>query len=489
MTSAVLCASMMAGCGNDKTDSDAASQEESAKGSGETGDSQESESSADSVVSTDPMIMIHEGYYSWTYPVDGMDDMCAFFHFYEEQPVLGSVFYAGFAWNQITYVGTYTVEEKECAYNVSFTRDDQTADPAVLNEGTAPYTVTFYDFDGNELGSCGYDGEYLYNDSPVDGTGAGPVRYSHDVDTASKYMSTYEAELGIAYLDFVAEDEATSTLALYHNGRYMDLVDMMIEGTWSMAESAEGYEFTLTPDSASDTGAVIVVAADQNTGVYTADGGEAVNMVNAKNSGPKAVLEMKGTTPIPGQEVEADVIGKLYDDGKVTVAASAFGSEIPLDEGIWTMGEDGYTITFQFTVAGELVSGLGEAGAVLQYIAASELLGEIDTELVIGFASDGAAAPAYLLHGEIPVTEEANGEITGTLYDDGTVTLAVSAFGQSLDLDVGTYTEENFVFTFQFEVAGELVSTFGDAGAVVQYVGTSEVLGEIDTELVISLPE
>lgn len=489
--SAVLCVSMLAGCGGD-TPSEANTQpsEESSAAQESSGSEEVSEAhSTDPGGSEDPLEMIHEGYYSWTYPVDGMDDMCAFFHFYEEQPVLGAVFYAGFAWNQITYAGTYTVEEKDCSYSVCFTREDQTADPAVYTEGTAPYTVTFYDFAGNELGSCAYDGEYLYNDSAVDGTGGGAARYAHDVDAASPSMKTYESELGIAYLDFVAEETATSTLTLYHNGRYMDMVDMMVEGTWSMAEGADGYDYTLTPDSASDTGAVVAVSADQSTAVYTAEGGEGIAMINTANSGPKAAMEMNGTTPIPGQEVEADVIGKLYTDGSVTVVASAFGSEFPLDEGTWTMGENGYTVTFQFKNAGELVSELGEAGAFLHYVVASEVLGDVDTELVISIASDAAAAPAYLLKGEIPVTEEAMGEVSGTLYDDGTVVLSVSAFGQSLDLDAGTYTEENFTFTFQFDNAGELVSGFGEAGAVLQYVGTSEVLGDIDTELVISLPE
>lgn len=493
VTSLCLCMSMLAGCGGNEPqkESSAPSDKSTQESSQESSGAEESSGSEEvpEAHSTDPLEMIHEGYYSWTYPVDGMDDMCAFFHFYEEQPVLGAVFYAGFAWNQITYAGTYTVEEKECTYSVSFTRDDQMADPAVLTEGTAPYTVTFYDFAGNELGSCAYDGEYLYNDSAVDGTGGGKARYAHDVDAASAYMGTYESELGIAYLDFVAAEEATSTLTLYHNGRYLDMVDMMVEGTWSMAEGADGYDYTLTPDSASDTAAVVAVSKDQSTAVYTADGGEGIAMINTANSGPKAAMEMMGTTPIPGQEVEADVIGKLYADGSVTVVASAFGSEFPLDEGTWTMGENGYTVTFQFKNAGELVSELGEAGAFLHYVVASEVLGDVDTELVISIASDAAAAPAYLLKGEIPVTEEAMGEVSGTLYDDGTVVLSVSAFGQSLDLDAGTYTEENFTFTFQFDNAGELVSGFGEAGAVLQYVGTSEVLGAIDTELVISLPE
>ena len=49
------------------------------------------------------------------------------------------------------------------------------------------------------------------------------------VDAASPHMATYEGETGVAYLDFVAEDP-TSTLTFYHNGRYMDLVSMMVEG-------------------------------------------------------------------------------------------------------------------------------------------------------------------------------------------------------------------------------------------------------------------
>ena len=493
LTSVLMCASLLAGCGGEPapaSDSAQPSDESTQESSGEGETATDPIGSADPAGSTDPMEMIHEGYYSWTYPVDGMDDMCAFFHFYEEQPVLGAVFYAGFAWNQITYVGTYTVEEKESPYKVCFTRDDQTADPAVYTEGTAPYTVTFFDFQGNELGHCGYDGEYLYNDSAVDGTGGGPARYVHDVDTASKYIATYEGEQGLAYLDFVAETEATSTLTLYHNGRYMDMMDMMVEGNWTMAEGADGYEYTLTPDSASDTGAVVAVAADKQTAVYTPDGGEAVNLVNTSNSGPKPTMVMTGTTPIPGQDVSADVIGNLYDDGTVKLTASAFGSEIPLDAGTWTMGENGYTITFQFDNAGELVSGLGEAGAVLQYTASSEMLGDVDTELVIAFA---AAEPVVTmqLKGQIPVTEEANADVIGDMYDDGTVKLTASAFGQEMELDAGTWVmgEDGFTVTFTFDNAGEISSAVGESGAAIQYVQTGSPIGDIDTELVISMAE
>ena len=54
-----------------------------------------------------------------------------------------------------------------------------------------------------------------------------------------------------------------------------------------------------------------------------------------------------------------------------------------LDKGTYTMGEDGFTITFQFEKAGEVVSTLEtESGQVsIQYVQAGTNLGDIDTVL------------------------------------------------------------------------------------------------------------
>lgn len=390
-----LAASMLAGCGGDQTASSAPESSQAVSSqeisSSETAPSSEASSEAESSgesaapASTDPLEMITEGYYSVIYPVDGMDDMCAFFHFYPEQPVLGSVFYAGFAWNQITYVGTYTVEKIDCPYSCFATRQDSlddSGDGAKKTAGTAPYTVTFTDFDGKELGKCGYDGDVLYNDCAVTGTGGENMYFLHDVDPESKGKATYEGEKGIAYMSFVAEDP-TSTLAIYHNGRYEDMVNMMVEGTWQMEESADGLKFNLTPDSDIDTPATLTVSADHATAEYAPKDGEAVAMSNPKLSGPVATMVLKGQTPIPGQDVQADIIGSMYEDGTVTLVASAFGTEIPLDQGTYVAADNGYEFTFTFETAGEIKSGLGEAGAVMQYKAASEMLGDIDTELVI----------------------------------------------------------------------------------------------------------
>mgnify|MGYP001052051971 CR=1 FL=1 len=387
VTGTVLAAAMITGCGNNGANT-ASSAESKTEDSVAASSQAEAESTVEesAEASTDPLKMITEGYYSYTYPIEGMDDMCAFFHFYEEQPVLGSVFYAGFAWNQITYAGTYTVEEKECSYSVTATREDQTAEPKKLTEGTAPYTVTFYSFDGEELGHCGFDGEILYNDSAVTGTGAEECMFYHDTDAASKYQGTYDGEKGITYLGFVGED-STSTLSLYHNGRYEDMVDMIVEGTWTMEEGTDGgYKYILTPDMDSDTGAVVEVSADQSTCVYTPDGGESINMTNVKAAGPSVVMNLTGKAPIPGQKVEADVLGDLYDDGTVKLVVSAFGTDMDLDAGTYEMGSDGYTVSFHFDNAGDLTSALSEKGAVVQYVGNSEILGDLDIELVISLA-------------------------------------------------------------------------------------------------------
>ena len=394
LVSAALCFSMLAGCGSNDNGNDGSagnntvddSQQDDTQDNGDEVETPTDETPEDTApvveLSSDPVVRITQGYYSFTYPIDGMDDMCAFFHFYEEQPVLGSIFYAGYAWNQITFVGTYKVEEKETSYACVATREDMTAEPKVITEGTAPYTVTFYDLEGNELGACGFDGDILYNDTTaISGSGAEDCMFYLDAQgDASPYAATYAGELGKAIADYVAADEATSTLTLYHSGRYMDLVDMMIEGNWTMTGAGE---YTLTPDSASDTAAVLTVNAD-GTATYVPEGGDAIAMVSTM-AGPEVFYTMKGVLPMDG--FDADLVLSLYVDNTCSLVASAYGTEFPLDAGTWVMGEDGFTITIQFDNAGEIVSILdGErfaAGVGIQYVQTGTMLGDIDADLGI----------------------------------------------------------------------------------------------------------
>ena len=311
--------------------------------------------------------------------------MSYYFHFYEEQPVLGKVFYAGMCMNQINFAGTYDVVEENYDYSCYANREDQEADKKT--EGTAPYTVYFYDWDGNELDKCGYDGDNLYsNMTAITGVGGENIILAQDTDVAnSKYADTYTAEAGQIYVSYVSEEDETSTVALYHNGRYLDMVNMMVEGNWTMAETADGYEFTLTPDSDSDTAAVLDVTSDFATATYTPDGGEAVALVNNKDAGPAVSYTLTGTIAIPGQDgAEADLVGKLYDDGTVTLAASAFGTDMDIDAGTYTV-DDSYVYTFEFDNAGELTSAFGDTGAELEYVQAGhEIFGDIDEVLTIG---------------------------------------------------------------------------------------------------------
>ena len=112
---------------------------------------------------TDPLEMLTSGYYCYKFTEAGYGDFGFFFHFYEEDPVLGSVFYAGLSNNRQNFAGTYTVEEADFAYACYPDRASATDDAVAPTEGTAPYTITFYSWDGEELGKCGFDGDYFYN--------------------------------------------------------------------------------------------------------------------------------------------------------------------------------------------------------------------------------------------------------------------------------------------------------------------------------------
>lgn len=374
--------SMVTGCGSQAGKSTAASSgtEQTASSVSAEGTSTSSDSETESA---DPLEAITEGYYTYGYPVGDMQ-MSYFFHFYPEQPVLGKVFYAGMCMNQINFAGTYDVVEEPYDYSCYASRADQEADKKT--DGTAPYTIHFYDWSGNELDKCGYDGENMYsNMTAIVGTGGDNVILRHDTEGEnSEYASTYEAEAGQVYASYVSEADASSTIALYHNGRYQDMVDMMIEGTWGMEKTDTGYSFKLTPDSDSDTAAVLEVTEDFAKATYTPDGGEAVELINNKNAGPAVSFTLTGKIAIPGQDSEADIVGNLYDDGTVTLSASAFGSDFELDKGTYSVDEN-YVYTFQFDNAGELTSGFGESGAELTYVqSGNEVFGDINEVLTIG---------------------------------------------------------------------------------------------------------
>ena len=51
-------------------------------------------------------------YYGYSFSAEGYGDFVFFFHFYENDPGLGSIFYAGLSNNRICFAGLYNVEEE-----------------------------------------------------------------------------------------------------------------------------------------------------------------------------------------------------------------------------------------------------------------------------------------------------------------------------------------------------------------------------------------
>ncbi len=320
------------------------------------------------------MEQIAGSYYYFSYPVEGMDDMVAYFHFYGDDLGIGAVYYAGYAWNQITFSGTYTIQEAEFAYEVQEEKDGE------MISGTAPYTVTFYDWDGNVVDNAGYDGEFFYNSTTAINTagetGGGQFKMAKADDAVlEQYASTFEGEVGSAYQNFIDPNDASTYVTLNTNGTYEDMVIMAVEGTW--AQTGEG-AYTLTPNSESDNGAEITLQDDGTYKYVSADGTEVSLTLEV---GPEEGFKFAGKIDVQG--MEADLVITTYTDNTCTVNASLQGAEVEVDKGTYTVGEDGATYTFAFEKAGEIVSEFGgDTGVQVHYVqAGSEQLGDIDVML------------------------------------------------------------------------------------------------------------
>lgn len=384
--SMAMCVTLLAGCG-DKAGSEAtgnpASSEQdagkaAAESTGEASTEEAGESKAEVKPETpaDPLKSIEGSIYYFAYPVDGMDDMVQYFHFYGDDLGIGAVFYAAYAWNQITFSGTYQVEEAGYDYTVELDRDGN------QETGTAPYTITFYDWDGSQIDTAGYDGTYFYNTTAKlnadPATGGGNYRMNlADDEALAKYAKSFGGELGIAYQSFVSPEDASSTLVLNTNGTYEDLVVMAVDGTW--AQSAEG-QYTLTPDSESDQGATISRQEDGSYLYVSADGTEMTMQVNAEAAVEHAFV---GTFDLAGMEAALTV--NAYDDGTCTAAAGMGGVEMEIDQGTWS-ADEAFTFTFQFDAAGEIVSEYGgDTGVQITYEQTGvEAIGGGDIKAVCG---------------------------------------------------------------------------------------------------------
>ncbi|MGN0999188.1 MAG: hypothetical protein ACI4PO_06510 [Faecousia sp.] len=360
LLSLVLCVSVFAGCANTNPDD--------TQGSGATTEPTTSSTPSEEVtepstepVSEDPIEALPGSIYYFGYAVEGLGNMIQFYHFYPDDLGIGAVFYAGYAWNQITFSGTYTVAEEPCDYAVMTEKGGDTV------SGTAPYTITLYDWDGAELDKLAYDGEHVYNIAvntncdPMTGGGTFLLDKA-DAEVIAANPDTFEGEKGIAYMNFVCPDDASATLQLNTNGTYSDLTVFAVDGKWAKTGDDE---YTLTPDDSSDDGAVVTKQEDGSY-LYVSSSGTEVVLNLVKEAAPAYVFA--GKTPF--MDAEADVTITAYDDGTCVAVMAAFGMEMPIDAGTWT--ESGFTFTFTFDGAGEIVSEFGGAtGVQVTYVCES----------------------------------------------------------------------------------------------------------------------
>ena len=387
----------------------------------------------------DPDAQLAGNYFTYAFAVEGRGDYVYYFHFYEEVPVLGSVFYAGFANNQNNFAGTYTVEKQDYAYACHPDREGATT--GVINEGVAPYTVTFYDWSGHVLDTCGYDGTALYNDmTAIAGSGSGPVVYPKDENPAqSRYLTSYEGETGVNYLSFVAVDDETSTLQLSHNGTYIDLMSYIIEGKWEMiAREDGGYDYALTPDDPAEQLASLSVSVDRKSAVYTDAEGTEYELVNEEANQAALLYIGTGVQTFEALASDAEFSLSMYDDGTAVLDMSLFGSNGRLDEGTYTMNED-HSITFEFDTAGTqtAVLNMETFQSELNYTRTHDQLGEINVILVLGRPeAEAEAAVLFSFTGTFTTLD---------IYDDNTYVFTFEGYGVK---ETGTWAFDPAAYAF-----------------------------------------
>ena len=292
------------------------------------------------VESDDPEENLTIGRWEHSYEAEGYGTRFNYFHFYKEVPVLGKVFYASFSNNGMNFAGTYTVAKEStewAAYPDRQTKiDDKSDDDSGKSKGTADYTVTFFDWNGKELGKLPYDGKILYNTfadgDPMAAQGATEVFYLHD---GAMEKTFYDGELGQPFLSYVGDEDKTSTLQINHDGTYTDLVFAMVEGTYVIADGKDGgLEITLTPNDKTDTGAVVTTSADRKTCVYKQDGGDEIAMhdVNDDAAEPsdEPAVEVYSTKTTANLGVDVEFTLSFMDDGTATMSANAMGTEMKI---------------------------------------------------------------------------------------------------------------------------------------------------------------
>ncbi|MCR4676019.1 MAG: hypothetical protein K5634_02175 [Sphaerochaetaceae bacterium] len=317
-------------------------------------------------------------YWCYGFSAEGYGDFTFFFHFYDEDPTFGKVYYAGFSNNRQNFAGRYNLIEREYAYKAFKDRATEQAEDGVPIEGTAPYTIVLYDWDGNVTGSLGFDGERVINGQDktkaiIYSTGSAPFFYEKNT---GKFDSAVAGEVPQPVYEFVADEDVTSTVQVNHNHTYTDLVAAMIEGTWEATAQADGStSFAFTPNDKTDTPATLVVSADKKTAVYTAKGENPIAM-SVPAPSVTVTQSFEGTVLIAAYGKDATITLDCLSDGTFTVTAAIFGQSMEIDKGTWTVNS-AHKYTFVCEKAGTIESAIVDRSVQFTYAQNGTKLGDI----------------------------------------------------------------------------------------------------------------
>ncbi len=404
--------------------------------------------------SDDPEENLTIGRWEHHFEAEGYGTRFNYFHFYSEVPVLGKVFFASFSNNGMTFAGTYTVTKESmdwAAYPDRQTKlDDTSTDNSGKSKGTADYTVTFYNWNGDVLGKLPYDGKILYNTfadgEPMAAQGATDIFYLHDGAMENTF---YDGELGQPFLSYVGDEDKTSTLQINHDGTYTDLVFAMVEGTYVIADAKDGgLEITLTPNDKTDTGAVVTTSADRKTCVYKQDGGDELAMHDANDEtlepSDEPAVEVYSTKATVNLGVDVEFTLSFFDDGTSTMSASMGGTDLVIT-GDWEI-DDAHIVNFtnvsngafesklaaqyKITWTGDLSERAKGVEVVFEFPAQD--LGKIVVDPAKKAAREQAVEEKYSTKATVNLGIEV--EFTLTFYSDNTAVMSASMGGSNIEI-------------------------------------------------------
>lgn len=253
------------------------------------------------------------GVFSYWLEAPGRDPMYCFIHFYDT-----GIFYASMFGGKQFALGTYEVVDGEYAY--------QNGDG---EDRTAPQSIVMTTQDGNPYCTVGYNAEKGFLE-PVS------VMYNA-IFSWEEYNPDLAQENGVALYEFVNPEDEYSMVAINHNSTYLDTVDVLVEGTWTLADDV----YTLKDDESDDV-ATLTLKDNGTRADYTAADGTVTELTLKKAAEKK--LSFKGSNS-EGALGQVDAVIDCYDNGEATLVMTVHGSEQAVPGGSWELAADYSHIT------------------------------------------------------------------------------------------------------------------------------------------------